>query len=74
MLTPSEIRAAITNACEDIEYGKIQEGFQSLMDYIDVDLLVAWFVDEVCAGDSVSDVINDEDTANAIQEWYDLHC
>lgn len=73
MMTPDEIRETINDAVEEVEGSKISDGFKSLMDYIDLDILVGWFVDEVCAGD-IGDVILEGDKADAIEEWYQLHC
>ena len=72
-MTPEEIRETIYEACEELEGSRISDGFKSLMDYVDCDTLVGWFVDEVCAGD-VGDVITEGTKADAIEEWYQLHC
>lgn len=72
-MSPSEIREIINDAVEELEGSKISDGFKSLMDYIDCDLLVSWFVDEVCQGE-IGDVISNHAHEKEILNWYELHC
>ena len=73
MITPSELRNIITKEAENIEGGAISDGFQSLMDYLDLDALVAWFVEIVCAN-NVEECVYDSHHQEAISDWYNKHC
>lgn len=72
LCTPDKIRVIIEDHCEEIEGHELSDGFMTLMNYIDLDTLVAWFVDDVCCGD-VDDYLP-ADKAEAINDWYSNHC
>lgn len=51
------------------ETGGIDYAFYSLMDYLDTDTLVSWFVDE-----GYIDYIDDPEEEEIVRHHYDLHC
>ena len=61
-----DVRGIIAEAAGD------SENCLSLMNYIDTDTLVSWFVEEYCYGD-VDDVLDVED-AEIINDYYEQHC
>lgn len=74
--TPHEMRNIITEACQDLEesqFNEISDGFQSLMDYINLDTLVAWFYEIVCANEPHANMLY-ADQADAVEDWYNKHC
>ena len=70
--TPDQIRAFITEYCEDIDGGRISDGFSSLMNFIDLDTLVKWFYEEVCC--SEPEIYLSSDHADELSEDYNAHC
>ena len=51
------------------ENGELTFALEGLMNYLDVDTLVAWFVDE-----GYVDAMSDEENARHLREFYDTHC
>ena len=51
------------------ENGELTFALEGLMNYLDVDTLVAWFVDEGYVDD-----MWDEENAQRLREFYDTHC
>lgn len=71
--TPDYMREIITDNVADLQIGKVDDNFQSLMNYIDLDTLVAWFVEYMCENDPHYYMENEND-ADAVCDWYQKHC
>ena len=71
--TPDYMREIITDNVADLQIGKVDDNFQSLMDYIDLDTLVAWFVECMCENDP-HEYMENENDADAVWDWYQKHC
>lgn len=71
--TPDDMRKIISDNVATLEIGELDDNFQSLMDYIDLDTLVAWFVECMCENDP-HEYMSSKDDADAVCDWYQKHC
>lgn len=71
--TPDDMRKIISDNVADLQIEKLNDNFQSLMDYIDLDTLVAWFVECMCENDP-HEYMSSKDDADAVCDWYQKHC
>ena len=71
--TPDDMREIISDNVADLQIEKLNDNFQSLMDYIDLDTLVAWFVECMCENDP-HEYMENENDADAVWDWYQKHC
>lgn len=71
--TPDDMRKIISDNIATLEIGELDDNFQSLMDYIDLDTLVAWFVECMCENDP-HEYMSSKDDADAVCDWYQKHC
>lgn len=71
--TPDDMRKIISDNVADLQNGELDDNFQSLMEYIDLDTLVAWFVECMCENDP-HEYMSSKDDADAVWDWYQKHC
>lgn len=71
--TPDDMREIISDNVANLQNGELDDNFQSLMDYIDLDTLVAWFVECICENDP-HEYMSSKDDADAVCDWYQKHC
>ena len=71
--TPDDMREIISDNVADLQIEKLNDNFQSLMNYIDLDTLVAWFVECMCENDP-HEYMENENDADAVWDWYQKHC
>lgn len=71
--TPDDMRKIISDNVANLQNGELDDNFQSLMDYIDLDTLVAWFVECICENDP-HEYMSSKDDADAVCDWYQKHC